>query len=117
MKADTLQAMTDVDALNPLGLVWADLVGKYALVGLTIRDRRGKVLSQEQIHRRITHADPKRGLILQLEGVGADGTCALPPDLRSFKPAPPGEYRLRSTGEVVRDPDFVATWIVEQPDA
>jgi hypothetical protein len=86
-------------------------------VGLTVQDRRGKLLSRRQLHGRITHADPKRGLILQLEGSNLGGTYTLPPDLRSLKPAPPGEYRLRGTAEVVRDPDFLATWIVEQQDS
>jgi len=43
---------------------------------------------------------------------------SLPPDLRSLKPAPAGEYRLRATGEIVRDPDYLATWVVvDEPDA
>ena len=38
-------------------------------------------------------------------------------DLSSLKAAPAGEYRLRGTGEIVRDPDYLATWIIDQPDA
>jgi len=38
----------------------------------------------------------------------------LPPDLSSTKPAPPGEYRLNSTGEIVTDPDFLTTWTFYQ---
>jgi hypothetical protein len=29
--------------------------------------------------------------------------------------APPGEYPLRSTEEVVVDPDYLAKWIMEEP--
>jgi len=39
----------------------------------------------------------------------------LPPDLRAFQDAPPGEYRLRSTGEVVVDPDFISSWTINRP--
>ncbi len=40
------------------------------------------------------------------------GHYDLPPDVRTFEEARPGEYRLRSTGEIVVDPDFTSTWIV-----
>jgi hypothetical protein len=29
--------------------------------------------------------------------------------------AEPGSYRVRQTGEVVENPDFIATWTVHQP--
>ncbi len=42
-----------------------------------------------------------------------DGSIfGLPPDLSSTKRARKGEYRLRSTGEIVIDPDFTSTWNV-----
>jgi hypothetical protein len=40
----------------------------------------------------------------------------LPPDLRAFQPAEPGEYTLRGTGEIVEDPDFISTWTVERDE-
>lgn len=42
-------------------------------------------------------------------------TLTLPPDLRSTKRARPGEYTLHSTGETVKDPDFLVTWNVTSP--
>jgi hypothetical protein len=36
-----------------------------------------------------------------------------PFDERTLEPAPPGEYRLRSTGQVIIDPHFLMTWISE----
>lgn len=41
---------------------------------------------------------------------------SLPSDLRAIEPAPEGEYRLHSTGEVVVNPDFLSTWTVELND-
>jgi hypothetical protein len=35
---------------------------------------------------------------------------SLPPNLSSTKKAPPGEYRLRTTGELIVDPDYLSTW-------
>lgn len=102
---------------NPLGLIWSDLVGKRVLVGITILDFRGNVRAREQVHGRIDVADPNRGILIELHGSGAGKNYSLPPDLRSFEYAPPGEYRLRSTGEVVKDPDFLTTWIIDQPDS
>lgn len=34
----------------------------------------------------------------------------LPADADAYEPAAAGRYRLRGSGEVVRDPDFVTTW-------
>jgi hypothetical protein len=89
------------------------LLGKYVLIGVTDYASDGKtVLSQEQYHGRIVAADEKVGVKIECEGVWAGKTMNLPPDLRSFQLARPGEYRLRSTGEVVTNPDLVATWSV-----
>jgi hypothetical protein len=108
--------MEPEDPRNPEGIVWEELVGKYVLVGITRKDRRDADLGLEQFHGRVIASDPARGLSLRLEGSRAGDVCSLPPDLRSFKAAPPGNYRLRTTGEVVQDPDFVATWVVVQAD-
>ena len=39
----------------------------------------------------------------------------LPPNLSSTKIAPLGEYRLRSTGQIVVDPDYLTTWNINIP--
>jgi hypothetical protein len=46
-------------------------------------------------------------------------TCHIRADIelreaRPYEQASPGEYRLRSTSEVVIDPDFITTWTVTQ---
>jgi hypothetical protein len=38
----------------------------------------------------------------------------LPDDPSWIEKAPPGEYRLRSTGQVVTDPDYIAKLTIEQ---
>jgi hypothetical protein len=91
------------------------LVGKYVLVGLTYLASDGKtVKSQEQYHGRIVSADKDKGIAVACEGKWAGKTLGLPPALAPFRPADPGEYKLRSTGEVVKDPDVLATWSITE---
>ena len=67
---------------------------------------------------RLLHKDPNAGMEQLTEATDdlirvkqKDGTdFTLPPDLNSTKRARQGEYKLRSTGEVVVNPDFLATW-------
>ena len=82
-----------------------------------MQDAQGTVTEQRQLYGRIKTADPRRRLTLLLEGMNFGKTYTLPPDLRSLRPAPRSQYHLRATGEVVVDPDFLATWIVEAPAA
>lgn len=92
------------------------LVGKYALVGVTYLASDGQtVTSQGQYHGRIVSAEEKVGIKIECEGKWAGQTMGLPPDLRAFQLAGPGEYKLRSTGEVVKNPDVLATWSVTEP--
>jgi len=92
------------------------LVGQYALLGITYLASDGKtVTSQVQFHGRTTKAD-NNGIVIDCEGKTWRGqTATLPPVLESFSAAKPGEYRLRSTGEVVKNPDLVASWTVTEP--
>lgn len=91
----------------------ASFVGKYVLVGITYVDPAEQPIAQEQIHGRILRIDPVEGVVIARCGSGEE--FKLPPDLGSFKVAPPGEYRLRSTGEVVVDPDLTCTWVIKRP--
>ncbi|NBW06903.1 MAG: hypothetical protein EBR82_02625 [Caulobacteraceae bacterium] len=89
------------------------MVGAVVLIGITVRRAEGD--EQTQMHGVIQSADPHNGVEIILSGQREGETYRLPPDLGAFEPAAPGEYRLRSTGEVVVDPDFVTSWTVEAP--
>jgi hypothetical protein len=39
----------------------------------------------------------------------------LPPDLAAFRRAEPGEYRLKSSTDVVIDPDVLGSWSIVEP--
>lgn len=89
-----------------------DYIGKHLLVGLTYLDHNDEVTRQVQLHGKITRiADD--GIFL--EPANGEGEVWLPPALEWLKPAPPGEYQLRATGEVVVDPDYLSTWTVKSP--
>jgi hypothetical protein len=79
-------------------------VGKRLLVGITVVSAEGEFVYQEQFHGLIVAADP-RGVVVERADTAA--RVSLPPELME---AAPGEYRLRSTGEVVLNPDFLAKW-------
>ena len=97
---------------------WHELAGKTILLGLTFADSDGMVVERVQRHGVIEIADPERGIGVQLVAPGQpwDGELYwLPPDLQSVSEAAPGAYRLRSTGETIVDPDFIASWEIRGP--
>ena len=89
------------------------MVGKTVLVGKTVTHGE-----QEPEHLQfcgaIESADEKRGLAVRRADNGEIEW--LPPDLRAFQLAEPGEYTLSGTGEVVLDPDYLSIWTVNYPD-
>lgn len=93
------------------------LVGKYVLIGLDHLDRTGNLTGREELHGLIRVADANRGFCIELQGGRAGESYWVPPDVGVFRQAPRGEYRLRSTGEVVSDPDYLATWSRTVPNS
>jgi hypothetical protein len=109
-----------VEALNDDGRppFWAAkaerLVGKRVIVGITETEADGTVAGQRQFYGTIEATDPRRGFSIRRADNGE--LEWLPPDLRAFRPADPGSYTLRASGEVVVDPDFTAAWtLTRQP--
>jgi hypothetical protein len=84
-------------------------VGKRLLVGIRWTSK-GEVVREEQFHGLILEADHE-GVVLERADTGS--RVVLPPQVQ---PAPRSEYRLRTTGEVVRDPDYLATWTFDQDE-
>jgi hypothetical protein len=88
------------------------VVGLLVLVGITNLAADGKtVTSEAQYHGRIISAKPS-GFKIACEGKRAGETMTLPPDLRAFQEARPGQYRLRSTGETIENPDLTTSWSI-----
>ena len=99
------------------GLDFEQLAGRHVLVGVTVLDAKDAVVEQRQFHGVVEVADASSGIAVRRHDISE--LEWLPLDLRAFSRAEPGEYRLRSTGEVLTDPDVLATWTVHQapPDA
>jgi hypothetical protein len=89
------------------------LIGKRVLIGITYPADGGR---QEQMFGEIVHAEQGAAIVVALGGVHKGRTYNLPADLSALHPAAPGEYRLRSTGDTVTDPDFISTWTIRPPE-
>ncbi len=77
---------------------------KRIIVGITFVDHDGQVIERFQMHGRVVAANGAEGIVL----VRPDGSrFAIPPSPQWLRAARPGEYRLRATGEVVIDPDYL----------
>jgi hypothetical protein len=81
-------------------------IGKSVLIGMSYEDSESRPLGQHQLHGRVVNANLKNGVCVRLEGLHAGKYTWLPPDLHPWKELPRGEYRLRSTSEVLTDPDL-----------
>lgn len=91
-----------------------DYIGKTVLIGVTYLDHEERQTGQQQWYGVISEISNARGIVVKLKHDSSN--FALPPDLSALRPAKPGEYRLRTTGEVVTDPDFLTTWTRRAPD-
>jgi hypothetical protein len=80
-------------------------------------DPAGGVTDKFQVYGRVSSADRTRGIQVKLQGNREGETCTLPPDTRAFKRAKRGNYTLKSTGEVVVDPDFTTSWTFGKSDS
>ena len=90
-----------------------ELLGTHVLVGITRIDHAGRVVEQSQFHGTVVRATVADGVVI-VNAAGKELT--LPPDSRAFEPAEPGEYCLRSSDEVVVDPDYLSRWVIRPPD-
>ena len=89
------------------------LIGKHILVGITHRSHSEEITSLEQFHGEIVRASKDGGIIVLLASAEERW---LPPDLSRIETAPPGDYRLKSSGETVTNPDYLVTWTVYPPE-
>lgn len=90
------------------------LPGAVLLVGITYLAADGSLIEQQQFFGRVQSAHPAQGIALLLEGRRGGERYNLPPDTRSLAKAEPGEYRLRSTGEVLVNPDFMVSFSLQR---
>lgn len=97
-----------------------ELVGKKVIVEIQHYDSNNSFQRYDHAWGRCTLADEKRGVHIKVEGETFFGkTMILPPKLTSFtRPPQPGTYKVKGTGEEVRDPDWFVTWsLIAKPGA
>jgi hypothetical protein len=87
----------------------APMVGCRLLVGITYLDDAGAVRGSEQFCGQVLEVSD--GVVV-VERPGDGEPALLPADADAYEAAAAGAYRLKSTGEVVQDPDYVTTWQV-----
>ena len=87
------------------------ITGKTVLAGITYTDKDGKEIEKAQFYGRVVDAGIDNGISLLEDG--KDTITNLPPDLSAFEVAPKGKYHLYSTGQIIENPDYISTWVVE----
>ena len=89
-----------------------ELEGAKLLVGITCEHLSGEI-SQEQFVGIASVQD--QGSYCLISIMCDDGEVReYPFDARTLVKAPPGEYRLRSNDQIVKDPDYLMTWIATE---
>jgi hypothetical protein len=91
------------------------LVGKTVLIGLRYQtEEELEPHALVQMHGVVESVSGSHGIRVRLEGSHAGEYKTLPPDLRPFHAAAPGDYTDRETGETITDPDFIVTFRVSR---
>jgi hypothetical protein len=90
-----------------------EYIGRTLLLGMTWTGPEGEFRGQEQLVGKIMVVDFDEGIVVSCEPDGRQ--VVLPGDPSWVEKAPPGEYRLRSTGQVVTNPDYIAKLTLKQP--
>jgi hypothetical protein len=85
------------------------ILGKTVLMALRYVNEEGSLIERKQLYGVIIKADEREGVDVRLSGSRAGEVFKLPPDTRSFEDARAGKYTLKSTGEVVENPDLILT--------
>ena len=112
---DTPHGWSGNAAAHELDSAAADVYrGKYILVGVTYVDQAGQVENSVQMHGVVESAS-QDGITIALKGERTGQSWTMPADLSAISPAQPGRYQLPETGEIIENPDFICTWMVQKP--
>jgi hypothetical protein len=91
-----------------------EYIGRSLLLGVTYTGPDGELRRQTQLVGTIMVVDFDEGVVVSCEPDGR--TFVLPSDPSWVEKAPPAEYRLRSTGQVGTNPDYLANLVIRQPE-
>ena len=93
----------------------ARLPGKYIIVGLRYVGLNGAPDRLEQKHGVIAKVDRQDCIAVELRGSDLGECHWMPPQTSILQRAKPGTYRLKGSGDVIENPDYLATWVVTPP--
>ncbi len=88
-------------------------VGKHLLMSLTYLDPSGAGEHKSQLHGVITRINEA---IIAVERQDTGEEFTLPADLSALEVAAEAEYRLKPSGEVVVNPDYLVVYAIGRPD-
>jgi len=91
----------------------SEYVGRTILLGVTYVDDEERPLGRKQWFGTILTFNNREGIRIKLSN--SDLPCSLPPDPRVIHKAKPGTYTLKSTGEEIANPDYIATGVSTRP--
>jgi hypothetical protein len=95
-------------------MTWQELQiffkGKVFLIGLTFIDEDGNVVEQYQTSGTVDELTDNGFFNFNRSN---SGIFQLPYDERAIKEAAKGEYRERSTGNIIVNPDYITTWVID----
>jgi hypothetical protein len=94
-----LQNMKSIDSL----------LDKILLIGITVLDNNDELITQIQVYGPVIKSNAD-GIVICRNQTQKEFT--IPPDFDNVSEAQPGEYKLRSTGEIIIDPDYLSSWTV-----
>ncbi len=81
---------------------------------LTYLDETGAVSQKVQLHGIITRVN-EAIIAIDFQDTGEEFT--LPADLKALTVAPEGEYRLKPSGAVISNPDYLVVYTIGKPEA
>ncbi len=93
---------------QPEGFTKDELIGKIVLVGFTYYRKNGEFAERKQFFGKVFEVLESTVWIRKNNGE----EFSIPNDKNAIEIAPEGEYRLKTTGEVVVNPDYLSTWNV-----
>lgn len=93
-------------------ITFETILNKIMLIGISYVNESKEIIKQVQFAGKIVEASQEKGIIVKT--VQDNRSILLPPDLSAIQQADPGEYKLKSTGEVILNPDLISTWISEK---
>ncbi|AEA42953.1 hypothetical protein [Fluviicola taffensis] len=84
--------------------------GKVFLIGLNFIDQEGEIIEQYQTHGTVAKLTVDGFFKIRRED---NSIFTITYDKDTIKAAKEGEYREKTTGEIIKSPDFIMTWEVK----